>query len=168
MKLQHDFDRITSLLGGTCLGLAAVVAIELSMPHFTSDAAVTTEAATDLTQINSLSAYVPPTIETFAEVLDRPLFFEGRQLPPEPVQQAAAEVPLEPLKLTLEGVALTGSSRVALLRDQRDNAMVQVAEGTVHDGWTLEDIEPDKAVFRRDTEITELVLEIQTSRFSRQ
>ena len=66
----------------------------------------------------------------------------------------------EELLLVLEGVAISGDSRVALLRDPRGNNLVQVAEGSVHNGWTLESLEGGKAVFRRGDDVTELSIEV--------
>jgi len=61
-------------------------------------------------------------------------------------------------------VALSSGSRVALLRDQSDNSLIHLAEGMTHNGWTLDRVESDKAAFSRDSEITELNLEVQTGR----
>jgi len=51
-----------------------------------------------------------------------------------------------------------------LLRDQSSNSLIHIAEGMTHNGWTLDRIESDKAVFSRDHEVSELDLEVQTGR----
>ena len=162
MKLELRPDRSTLVLAATCAGLAVIVAAQLLIPQTPPDYTGPELADTGVARVTALPAYVPPDFDTFAEVLDRPLFFANRQLPPEPVQQAAPEAPRKPLRLTLEGVAMNSTSRVALVRDQRNNALVQIAEGMSHDGWTLEGVEPDQAIFRRSDEVTVLVLEVQS------
>jgi hypothetical protein len=89
------------------------------------------------------------------DMLERPLFYVDRQLP-EP--RAAAVAPPTPLRLKLEGVALAGGSRIAVLRKLSDNRLIQLVEGMSHESWTLETIESDSARFTRGTEIMDLPL----------
>jgi len=92
------------------------------------------------------------------------LLYADRKLPAPPPVVAAAEMPKEPLRLKLEGVALGGGSRTALLRDQSDNSLIHLAEGMTHNGWVLELIGSANAVFSRDGEVAELNLDVQTRR----
>ena len=142
-----------------CLGVATVLVVQVSVPASlpASDGVATAAEATE--SVTALPVYVPPS-----EVLQRPLFFADRRLPPEPVAEAPATAPRAPLGLTLEGVALTTDSRVALLREVRGDALITVAEGSSHNGWTLESLSSGGARFRRDDDVTELELEVQTNR----
>lgn len=146
------------------LGVATVLVVQVSVPASLpgTEGVAATAAATE--PVTALPVYVPPAIETFAEVLERPLFFADRRLPPEPVAEAPAAAPRAPLGLTLEGVALTSDSRVALLREVRGDTLITVAEGSSHNGWTLESVSSSGARFRRDGDVTELELEVQTNR----
>jgi len=153
----------TRALAVSCTIAAGFVALPLLFPATIPDTVQASEGGSAIPEIVTPPAYVPPAFETFAEVLERPLLFADRKLPAVAVEQAV-QAPREPLRLTLEGVALTSESRVALLRDQQNNVLVQVAEGMLHNGWTLESIESDKAVFTRDGETTELPLEVNVER----
>jgi len=53
-------------------------------------------------------------------------------------------------------------SRIALLRSQGDNVLVQMAEGMTHNGWTLESVLADRAIFKRGDDSTEIELETDT------
>jgi len=103
--------------------------------------------------------YVAPQIEDFPEVLGRPLFFRDRKLPPEPEPEVVAAAPLLPLRLKLEGVAISSDSRVAVLRNTGNNQLLQLAEGMSHDGWLLETVSADRAIFTRGAQRTELLLD---------
>ena len=74
------------------------------------------------------------------------------------VDAKAAPPPPTPLRLTLEGVAMSAGSRIAVLRSQGNNQLLTLGEGMTHEGWTLESIEADRASFRRGGQVTELPL----------
>lgn len=100
--------------------------------------------------------YQPTPLKHHSEVLARPLFFEDRRMPPAPAV-AKAEVPHEePLRLTLEGIAIVNASRIALLRDAKGNELIQLSEGMSHNGWVLETVAPGTAAFRRGADTTRL------------
>lgn len=161
MSLSIPRSRITHVLGGASLALGLIVALQLAFPSSPGDPADPAAAGGgDLAPLEELPPYVAPAFESFSEVLERPLFFETRQLPAPPEEAAVPEAPREPLLLVLEGVAISGDSRVALLRDPRGNNLVQVAEGAMHNGWTLESLEGGKAVFTRGDDVTELSIEV--------
>jgi len=158
MRLPVTINLTTKMLAAGCALLAVLVTFQLAFPATLPEVAASDETRADIPEIVVPPAYVPPAFETFGEVLERPLLFADRRLPEIAVEQVE-QAPREPLRLTLEGVALTSANRVALLRDQANNALVQVAEGMIHNGWTLERLDSDKAVFTRDGETTELPLE---------
>jgi len=164
MNIMKGVSPLTRGLALACLGLAATVVVQVLYPVTLPTVGTDPGAAADIDPVTALPAYVPPSFDTFAEVLERPLFFADRQLPPVPVVETQAAAPREPLGLTLEGVALTSTSRVALLRDPRGDSLVTVAEGGSHNGWTLESVSSSGARFRRDDDVTELELEVQTNR----
>jgi hypothetical protein len=138
MSLSIPRSRITHVLGGASLALGLIVALQLAFPSRPGD----------------------PADPAAAGGGDLAPLFETRQLPAPPEEAAVPEAPREPLLLVLEGVAISGDSRVALLRDPRGNNLVQVAEGAMHNGWTLESLEGGKAVFTRGDDVTELSIEV--------
>lgn len=106
-----------------------------------------------------LAAFDAPAFEKYGEVLSRPLFYKDRKLPPQPRQAEPEQIPLEPLDLSLEGVAIANTSKVALLRNQNGNELIQLAEGMSHNGWVLVSVESTGAAFRRGGDVTELEIE---------
>jgi hypothetical protein len=164
MTISSRTSGTTRVLAMMCLGLLAIATIQLAFSARPAAIAIDGGVAAALAEIEAPPAYVPATFDSFTSILQRPLLYANRKLPAPPPVVAAAEIPKEPLRLTLEGVALSGGSRVALLRDQSNNSLIHIAEGMAHNGWTLQRIESDKAVFSRDSEISELNLEVQTGR----
>jgi hypothetical protein len=146
------------------VGLLAIVALQIAFPAKLQKVTAADFASTAILDIETPPAYVPAAFDTYAAILERPLLYADRKLPAPPPEKVLVETPPEPLRLTLEGVALGGGARVALLRDQGNNQLIQLAEGMTHNGWTLDAIHSDRAVFSRDAEIADLVLEIQPGR----
>jgi len=164
MTISIQTNGTTRVLAMTCLGLLVIAAVQLAFPTQPPATMIAGEGAAALPEIKAPPAYVPATFDSFTSILERPLVYADRKLPAPPPVVAAAEIPKEPLRLKLEGVALSSGSRVALLRDQSSNSLIHIAEGMTHNGWTLDRIESDKAVFSRDHEVSELSLEVQTGR----
>jgi hypothetical protein len=103
--------------------------------------------------------FAPGALSDFSQILERPLLFADRRMPPAPEVAAVQARPRSPLRLKLEGVAISSESRVALLRNTVNNQLLQLAEGMSHDGWALEEISAAAAMFRRGEEVSELLLD---------
>jgi hypothetical protein len=138
--------------------LTGVVAIEL-YPARTPEPTEPDSALGDAALTTSAQEFVAPDVSVFAEVLERPLFFQDRKLPPEPTPEPVATTPRLPLRLTLEGVAITSDSRVAVFRNTSNNQLLQLAEGMSHDGWLLESVSSAAVTFKRGAEVSELALD---------
>jgi len=110
------------------------------------------------------ASYVAPDFEAFSEILERPLFTEGRTPPPEPTDEQAAVIPGKQTQLTmsLEGIALTPAARIAVIRDKTSNKLVRLAEGAQHQGWVLESVNATSATLKRGEQTHELRLELNT------
>lgn len=108
---------------------------------------------------------VMPAFDTFAEITERPLF-SGDRKPIAPDAAATADdkpaPPPVPLQVTLTGVIITPSVKLAMLHDKATNKSVSLREGMPlsgnQAGWTLVKIEPRKVTFsnggEQDTELT--------------
>lgn len=157
MKFLRNDPR-TIALGATALLLVAVVSIEIAFP-FDADKLPPETGADEPRAIPEADTtrYVHPPFEAFSAVLDNALFFPDRTLPPKPVVTQAA--PRTPLNLVLEGIAIVGEARIAVLKDPRSKRLVQLSAGAEHGGWTLEEISADGATFVRDGESIELRLD---------
>ena len=147
--------------------LAIVVVAELlfpAQPALAGDAADATVAA-ELPDFGNASLTAPP-LANFADMLERPLFYPDRRMPEAEVQQAAAPPPM-PLRLQLEGIAIAGGSRVAVLRNLNTQGLLQLTEGDSHEGWTLDTLDVNSATFSRGTQTNELLLDPAASRSRR-
>ena len=162
MKPVLPGDRTTAILLKLCGLLTLAILVEINLPERTG-ITIDSAAETADTEMPSTATakWVPRPLADYSEILDRPLLFEGRKMPPEPKQTAAAAIPKAPLRLVLEGVAISSDSRAALLRNMVDNQLVQLTEGMSHDGWMLETLNSSAATFRRGDELAKLVLETE-------
>lgn len=159
-----DEHKTTLLLAAASALMATVVALQLAFPVSAPAADDAGSSAAEVPDLADPPAWVPTEFGSYTSILERPLLYVDRRLPAPPEEEVEPQAPLEPLRLKLEGVALAGGSRVALLRGTVSNELINMAEGMTHNGWTLESVQPDRAVFRRDNDVSELPLEVQPGR----
>lgn len=155
--------RPTQALLAANVVLGLIVALQLSFPAGPSiaDAAALPDGEASLPEFGS-AALSPPTLGDLGDMLERPLFFDDRRMP-EPPKDETPPPPPKPLQLKLQGVALAGGSRVAVLRNLSNNLLLQLAEGDMHDGWTLDSVNSASATFSRGEQNTELMLDPEAS-----
>jgi hypothetical protein len=160
MMKRFSLSRPTQLLIAANLLLGLVVVAELLLPAHpgTANAASASDDNALLPEFSDTAIAAPP-ISQLVDMLDRPLFFVDRRMP-EPKVETAPPPPPTPLRLKLEGIAIAGGSRVAVLRNLNGNALVQLAEGDSHEGWTLDSLSSTNAMFSRNGgQSTELLLD---------
>jgi len=152
----------TRLLLSLCGLLTLIIVVEWLAPVRADsvDEGIVDSVDAELPALTA-SNYVHPHIDDFAMILERPVFMQDRRLPPEPVAERVAAP--TPIRLTLQGVALVAEAKVAVLRDAADQQLVQLTEGMSHNGWNLETVSAQSAVFRRGEELTELRLDLTAS-----
>ncbi len=151
--------KLTRTLIVCCLALTAVIALEIRHPTETPEPNDgPAESRNVVPASTSLPQFTARPLAELDQILSRPLFFEDRRLPVAP--EAPESRQLEPLRLTLEGVAIGGGSRVAVLHDERERVQIRLAEGMTHNGWVLESVKSAGAEFRRGADITKLELEV--------
>jgi hypothetical protein len=158
-------NRLTLYLLLSCVLLAGILSIESThAPRLEVDALLEqTPAPPGEVQI-SQTQYMPPPIRAFDEILKRPLFNESRLPPPPPEKVAATSAPVVThIRLKLEGVAITPEARIAVLRDLTTQKMLHLAEGAKHNGWELERLHADRALFKHNQQTVELELELEES-----
>jgi len=159
MKNRMALSRPTQLLIAANAIVALIVSGELLLPAQpgTANAATARDGNVTLPDFGDTTIAAPP-LSQLVDMTERPLFYIDRRMPEPPAAIAAA--PPEPLQLKLEGIAIAGGSRVAVLRNLKDSALLQLAEGESHDGWTLDSISSIAATFSRNGEQrTELPLD---------
>lgn len=157
---SHSLARPTQLLIAANLVLALVVAAELLLPARTgtANAAAAGDGNVTLPEFGDTRIAAPP-LGQFVDMMERPLFLPDRRMP-EPEVEKAAPPPVTPLRLKLEGIAIAGGSRVAVLRNLNGNGLVQLTEGESHEGWTLDELSSTMARFSRNgLQSTELPLD---------
>ncbi|MGB5454651.1 MAG: hypothetical protein WBO16_19565 [Gammaproteobacteria bacterium] len=154
-KLTIGGNHLTLYLLLGCALLAGILAIEsynLVQTHG-EISLETTPASNRIERTN----YTAPAIAAFSEITERPLFSEDRK-PLAPSVKAAVAAPVFPLRLQLEGVAITPEAKIAVVRDLSNNKMLQLTAGMTHQGWELTSITNTVATFTRGEQSQELVL----------
>lgn len=135
-------------LGLLCLGLGAIVAVELTAStNFEPPAAgaASTPAPTASPGPRTVVEFAPPPLAQFAETVERPLFSESRR-PPE--QTADSSGPPKPFEGTLVGVLIGQTETVALLKIAGETDVTRVTKGQTIRGWLVVEIHPDRVVLQ--------------------
>ena len=100
-----------------------------------------------------------PALEAYDEMINRPLFIQGRRPPAEDEPEAAAEAPepKTPLNAKLMGVVLTPGAKTALFVDPQGKYK-RGRKNTVIDGWKVFEIKEDRVVMEQGGEHKDLML----------
>lgn len=93
-------------------------------------------------------------VERFADLVERPLFFQGRR----PPVQAEAAKPDKPFDAQLHGVVAAPDGTLALLKE-KDGKYHRLREKEMLLGWRLTAILPDRVWLERGAEKMELLLQ---------
>jgi hypothetical protein len=151
----------SKVLIATNVALAMVIALQISFPASPSNGSATAGGDVSALLPDFGDATLnPPSLADMPDMLERPLFFANRRMP-KPAAEAPPPPPT-PLRLKLEGIALSGGARIAVLRNLQNNQLMQLEEGGRHDGWTLDSLTSTSASFSRGEQRTELPLEPNT------
>ena len=157
MKKLALGNHLTPYLLSACAVLVTTLAVQSGNMVQSHDGASTEkqQAAADPIQ---KAAFTAPAMATFSEITERPLFREDRQPPPEPERAPAALRITSPLRLQLEGVAITPESSIAVVRDLSNNKMLSLTMGMKHQGWELTAMTATVATFTRGEQKEEITL----------
>ena len=154
---------LSSFLLLVCVLFAGGLAVKsYRIPHLDIEALLKEPSAPSEAVRISRQVYTPPQIRSFDAILKRPLFSENRKPPAIAAKQVSAIPARTPahIRLELEGVAITTQARVAVLRDLTSKEMLRLPEGANHNGWKLESVQADRALFKRNQQTVELELEL--------
>lgn len=157
---RFRLSRPTQILIAANLALVLVVAAELFFPAQPA-AAQASEITNDPVELPEFADATldAPALSQLVDLMDRPLLYADRRMPKPEVQKAPPPPPT-PLRLKLEGIAIAGGARVAVLRNLNGNGLLQLVEGDSHEGWTLDSLSSTIATFSRNGEqSTELLLD---------
>lgn len=154
--------RTVTVLALLCAAFALVAFSELdaSISSPSSENSVPSLAQEDAGPASILSptSFSLPPLESFAVVTERPLFSASRQ--PARISSGDSDAWSS---FVLAGIIITPEVREAMVSHNQSPKLVHIHEGEAMDGWTLESIFSDHAVFRHDAEEHELKLNAITN-----
>lgn len=161
----HNLLSFILLLSGLSIGVHAFD--RLSAPSETVAPRAFTASPPSATLVSNESITVAPLppLQTFLEIVARPLFSATRRPPaPQKVQKpkpiiASAPTPIriETGQYTLVGIVIDEDKKAALLRKGRRGELMRVGIGQKLDGWTVDDIVADSVKLRQG-DVVDLVL----------
>ncbi len=97
----------------------------------------------------------------YREVLERPLFTEGR-IPP--VIEKAQIIPVQDnLALKLEGVVFVNERHIAIVRDHKSRELLRLPAGGDYKGWQVAEVGKGEVVLRKGKRSITLLLETSVS-----
>lgn len=161
MKKIAIGNHLTPYLLVACVLLAAILALESHNRVQTQNN--TSPEARPVVERIARDNFTAAGIAAFSEVTERPLFREGREPPPEPKKAPAVAVKQPPLRLHLEGVAISTAAKIAVVRDLSSNKILRLAKGMKHQGWEVTSVTATGATFKRGEHSQELMLKIDES-----
>jgi hypothetical protein len=103
------------------------------------------------------AAFDMPPRETYAAVIERPLFSPTRR--PETGAVFTPEAPAEDIQLKLLGVLISSDERFALIKTGESNPAIRVGAGGGIAGWTVKEIHEFSVILERDDETIEIFLQ---------
>ncbi|UZR28680.1 hypothetical protein [Methylococcus mesophilus] len=156
-KLSSEL-RLSLLLAAACAGLGLLVVVEwYSVDRMHRIPQVPKAADKAAEDQPDLAPFEFPDLGEFEELVERPLFVEGRRPPPEVVEEPPPPVSRTPLDLKLMGMIFSPTGKTALLVDPKGKYK-RVKEGGVVGGWVLKELKTDGVVMQQDGETKELPL----------
>jgi len=165
MKTRIKFgNRLTPLLLLACIALSIILSLQWhNRVRIEHDKAV---HADQHPALDAGTGYTAPAFAAFSDILEHPLFTEGRT-PPAPEQPIAVAVKSTPLRLQVEGVAITPETRIAVVRNLDNRDLLRLSEGSTFQGWMLQTVNSRGARFIKDGEVQEFVLDPLNNTFRR-
>jgi hypothetical protein len=136
-----------------CMGLAGIVALELSLPL--APLVIAALPAASLPEF-APEPFDPPPRHAFAEIATRPLFSQSRR-PFVRESEAGEELPDDSIAIELVGTLLTEQGWAALLQPQSQNARWRRAGERIA-GWQVKTIERNRVSLHLDHESKTLKL----------
>jgi hypothetical protein len=147
---------LPALLAGGCAAVGALVALEREwLSRDDAATAAPAHSAAAPRQEAAPPAFRMPPLASLGEVVARPLFSESRR---PALAEAAKEPAAKPPNLTLVGIFLSVDKRQALVERGQPPHVEWISERQKLDGWTIEEIGPDRIVLVRPDARQEIVV----------
>ncbi len=155
------------LLG--CIGLSWLIYQDLvTLPPEVQSQTLKISPSQTLPALVAQSKFSMPSINTFRETIQRPVFSQSRR-PPEAQPVAKKATPEQPLELTVMGIIFSPKERIAFVSPQgkksrsRPEPLLQLNEGEKYEGWTVVGITRKGVTLRQDD--TEVSFELDFRKF---
>ena len=106
-----------------------------------------------------------PLINTYQDIIDRPLFMEDRQPYISQTPETKKSNIREPKsrQFSLSAVVITSEKSIAILQYAKSKTLQHIELGETIDGWTLTEIHNQQVVLKKGDNTKTLVLEIKGS-----
>ncbi|MAF84063.1 MAG: hypothetical protein QGH93_08880 [Gammaproteobacteria bacterium] len=98
-----------------------------------------------------------PPLRKFSMIVDRPLFDPTRR-PAPTAAGSTGEVSVVFRQMVLTGVIITPEKNMAILQNKKQKQTIRLEPGESVQSWLLDEIHPDRAIFRKGTQLQELFL----------
>lgn len=147
---------VACLLSGGLLYLQWQADVASSYQHPVSPARL----ADSVTMMPKIPPFMAVPIASLSEITERPLFTEGRIPPAKPEDSQPVKAQATPLRLKLEGVALTPESKVAIITDLQTNELLRLSQGMSHGSWKVTDVSEESVTIQQGPRELILTLEI--------
>lgn len=159
VKIRREFE-MPLALGAACLLLALLLAAEwgykTAAHRAVRERIDATTAPPESGDDAAANAYWLADAGHFEEIVQRPLFFQGRKVP---VQAAAAPEAEKPFEAALHGVISAPDGTVLVLLKSNDGRHHRLHPHDLYSGWELAEVNPDRVFFTRGSERKELILQ---------
>ena len=157
-------NRVSGILLLTLVGLGAIVATEIREGIPSADRAVGSASKQKPQAAPAAWSFQPtlPTLESLSETTSRPLFLAARRPPegePEPEPEAPRPAGRDP-SFSISAIIITDDEHAVLMEHPETGTINRLKEGEAVDGWTLEQVAPDRAVFTKDGQTKEATLRV--------
>ena len=148
------------LLGSGSLGGLLYVQWHENVALQYQGASLSGQSSTPAEDPVTIAAFSPVPLRSLGEITERPLFTEGRTPPKEPVDSPPSAVAAVPLRLRLEGVAITPENKVAIITDLQTNELLRLSQGMSHSNWRVARVSEESVVIQQGTREITLDLEL--------
>ena len=112
----------------------------------------------ELPPLPSVAVFSLEPIETFEDIVLRPLFSPTRRPPDGEAPIVTPTATEESLELGLAGILYSAQQRIALFSAPGEKGLLRLREGDRYRGWTLKSVLPDHVVFSRNEVESEVTL----------
>jgi hypothetical protein len=170
--LKREFI-VSSILAGLCLAFGVFVLVEWSqlenrLRERKSEIARPVESEVSFEKISEVD-FELPVIDSYTDLVERPLFVEGRRPLEESADDALQQTDKyqgEKLRAKLMGIYSGSDGMTALILDA-EGKYVRVKKQDSVNGWQVEALFPDRVTLKQGGETQELKLHKPKPKFSR-